>query len=235
MGVWPPFIVAGNMPKGQLDYYARRSVVGPAEVMWRSYFRHKPDKVITVLLFTDDRSYRTWANRLYGDKDLPHFGYYRHENRTLVMNIATGTGTLVHELTHALIDFDFPDVPLWFNEGLACLHEQCQVGKEQIVGLTNWRLSGLQRAIRTGKLRPLRQLVTQRDFYGPQQGLNYAQSRYFVMYMQHGGLLGKFYEHFRKNHTASAADAKAIEDVFGQSLENVEQDFLKWVMKLRYP
>ena len=37
------------------------------------------------------------------------------------MNIGTGGGTLVHELTHSLIAFDFPHVPDWFNEGLASL------------------------------------------------------------------------------------------------------------------
>jgi len=232
--VRPPFVVAGNMPPDRLQLMVRGSVVKPAQAMWAAYFTARPDKAITVLLFADDKSYRTWAERLYGDGRLPHFGYYKPTERTLVMNIATGTGTLVHELTHALIVYDFPDVPTWFNEGLASLHEQCQVARKDIIGLTNWRLRGLQETIKAGRLRPLRDLVTKRDFYGRRQGVNYAQARYFVMYMQRRGLLKKFYVHFRKHHTGPNADAKAVEHVFGKSVEQIEPEFTAWVKTLRF-
>ena len=82
------------------------------------------------------------------------YGYYKPQQRTLVMNISTGGGTLVHELTHALIDFDFPLVPDWFNEGLASLHEACHIlpDESRIEGLTNWRLPGLQQAVAERRL-----------------------------------------------------------------------------------
>ena len=150
------------------------------------------------------------------------------------MDINTGTGTLVHELTHALIVYDFPHVPTWFNEGLASLHEQCSVKATTIVGLTNWRLSGLQGQIKKGTLRPLAELVTKRDFYGPLQGVNYAQARYFVMYMQTKGLLKAFYKHFRANHRGERADIKAIEHVFGKKLPAIEREFIAWAKGLRF-
>ena len=230
----PPFVVAGDMSQRRLEACARQSVVNPAHSMWASYFNKKPDKVITVLLFTGDKSYRSWAKKLFNDDRLPHFGYYRPTDRTLVMNISTGTGTLVHELTHALIVYHFPDVPDWFNEGLASLHEQCTVGPKKITGLTNWRLPALQTAIKAGTLRPLRDLVTKRDFYGRQQGLNYAQARYFCMYMQKLGLLQKFYKHFRANHTGRDADVKAIEHIFGKKLPEIEKAYISWVKTLRF-
>ena len=232
--VHPPFVVIGNLPPDKLGRYARGSVVRPAKAMWASYFRRRPDKVITVLLFADQRTYRLWADKLYGDRAVPHFGYYKPDKRTLVMNIATGTGTLVHELTHALIVYDFPTVPAWFNEGLASLHEQCVVGERKITGLTNWRLPGLQDAIRAGKLRPLRELVTKRDFYGGMQGINYAQARYFVMYMQHRGVLGEFYARFRGRRDAKKADVEAVEHVFARKIDEVEADFIRWVKTLRF-
>ncbi len=148
------------------------------------------------------------------------------------MNIATGTGTLVHELTHVLIIYDFQAVPLWFNEGLASLHEQCRVLPDRLVGLVNWRLPALQKAVRAGRLCPLRELITRNDSYGRQRGLNYAQARYFMMYMQKRGLLRKFYTYFHDNHTGKDAAVKAIEHVFDTDLEKIESDYLKWVTTL---
>ena len=234
VAVHAPFVVAGNLPVDRLSRYTEQTVVRPAKAMWAGYFKNKPGKPITVLLFRNAATYKAWAKRLFGDEKVSYFGYYKPAERTMVMNINTGGGTLVHELTHALIAYDFPSVPTWFSEGLASLHEQCNVGDKQIVGLVNWRLPALQDAIGKGKLRPLRELVTKRDFYGALQGLNYAQGRYFVMYMQHRGLLRDFYRHFRDNHTQRDADIKAIEHVFGKGIEAVEKDYLAWVVKLRF-
>ncbi len=233
--VRPPFVVIGNLPAGRLGRIADGSVVRPAQAMWRSYFTRKPTDVITVYLFGDGASYRKGAKKLFNDTDLPHFGYYKPARRTMVMNINTGTGTLVHELTHALISYDFPRVPTWFNEGLGSLHEQCYVRPDRVVGAVNWRLPALQKAIADGKLRPLRELIGRDDFYGARRGLNYAQARYFVMYMQHKGSLGKFYKDLRRRHADGGTSSEAVEAVFGKSVEKVEADCIKWVNGLRFP
>ena len=231
----PPFVVIGNLPTAKLEQVADGSVVRPARAMWASYFQRRPTDAIIALLLKDDRSYRAWAKKLFGDIDVSHFGYYRPGERTLVMNISTGTGTLVHELTHALIVYDFPNVPDWFNEGLASLHEQCQIHEDRVVGLVNWRLLGLQRAVRAGSLRPLRELLTKDDFYRSRSGLNYAQARYFVMYMQQRGLLRKFYKAYRARQREADSAVKCVESVFGRKLHEVEQDLLEWVKPLRWP
>ena len=67
--------------------------------------------------------YRRLAKKWFDEDDVPHFGFCRRDG-TMLMNISTGGGTLVHELVHALIRPDFPNVPTWFNEGLASLYEQ---------------------------------------------------------------------------------------------------------------
>jgi hypothetical protein len=230
-----PFVVAGDVSESQLASYAQWSVVRPAEAMWTAYFDKKPAHPITIFLFAGGENYKQYARRDYPDGDEPYFGYYQPSDRRMVMNIQTGTGTLVHELTHALIVYDFPDVPTWFNEGLASLHEQCSVRQDTIIGLTNWRLPGLQAAIKDRTLRPLKDLVTNRDFYARRlQGNNYAQARYFVMYMQTRGLLRKFYQHFRAHHSGRDADVKAIEHVFGRPLAQIEPEFVAWVKTLKF-
>jgi hypothetical protein len=230
----PPFVVAGDMPAARLDSYAKWSVLRPAKAMWASYFREKPGDVITIFLFAGQKNYIAYAKRDYPRGGQPYFGYYMSSDRRMVMDINTGTGTLVHELTHALIVYDFSDVPSWFNEGLGSLHEQCNVQERGITGLTNWRLPCLQEAVRKKTLRPLSELVTQRDFYGRRQGTNYAQARYFCMYMQKKGLLKRFYEHFRANHRGAGADVRAVEHVFGAELPEIEKAYIQWVMTLRY-
>ncbi len=234
--VHPPFVTVGNMSREKVNAYASQSIKTPAEAMWNSYFKNKPAHPIIVYLFADADSYKTWAKKILDDDEVPYYGYYRSSNRTLVMNIGTGTGTLVHELTHALIAYDFPNVPTWLNEGLASLHEQCSVRKNGITGLVNWRLPALQNAIKNDKLRSLCDLVTKRDFYGRLRGLNYAQARYFVMYMQQRRVLKNFYRHFRDSYdTENANDVEAIEHIFGSDIREIEKKFLKWVASLKYP
>lgn len=231
----PPFVVAGNLDQLTLERYLQGTVVQPAQRLWQCYFRRKPDKVITVLLFDDDKSYRLWAKKLFNDTEVSHFGYYRDYDRTLVMNIGTGGGTLVHELTHALIVYDFPDVPTWFNEGLASLHEQCYYEKDRIVGLPNWRLPDLQEALRKGTLRPFAAMMADEDFYGERRGLNYAQARYLMLYLQEKGVLKDFYVYFREHHKGDNAGVEALEHVLGKKIDAIEDAWRKWIPTLRFP
>jgi len=229
-----PFVVAGNMPAAELRRYLDRSIVRPARAMWASYFRRRPDRVITVLLLADGDSYRAWAKRLFSDTKVSYFGYYRDADRTLVMNIGTGTGTLVHELTHALIRYDWPDAPTWFDEGLASLHEQCRVGAKAITGLPNWRLGSLQNAIRAGRLRPTAELISAGDFYGSRRGINYAHARYFCLYLQHRGLLKRFYRDYKAAAAKDTPVATVIETLCGEPIGDVDRRYRDWVMTLSW-
>jgi hypothetical protein len=232
--VTAPFVVAGNMPLAQMQKYISGCITAPAQAMWNCYFARKPDHVITVLLFADAKSYGNWADSLFGDKVMSPFGYYRPDKRTLVMNIGLGGGTLVHELTHALIVYDFPSVPLWFNEGLACLHEQSGISGERIVGRVNWRLPALEKAIADGKLRPLADMISKNDFYDEKtRGLNYAQSRYFFMYMQEKDLIQKLYKIMRDNHKETEGDVKLVEQAFGKKIGEIEADYLAWLKTVK--
>ena len=227
--------MAGDMDPSKLTGFAERAVFRPALAMWTSYFRKRPNRVITVLLFNGQKSYRKWAKSLFNDTDLPYFGYYRSTDRTLVMDIQTGGGTLVHELTHALIEYDFPNVPTWVNEGLGSLHEGCLVHEDRIEGVTNWRLPGLKKELAAGTLRPLVDLVTKRDFRGPRVGSNYAQARYFFMYMQKLGKVRKFYRLYRDTFDPKKPrDVKVIEKIFGKPIDTVDLEFRAWIQTLRY-
>ncbi len=71
-------------------------------------FPQTPTKPVTVLLFSGEASYDRYARKLFNEAGVSVYGYYKPDRRTLVMNIATGGGTLIHELTHAADRFRFP-------------------------------------------------------------------------------------------------------------------------------
>jgi hypothetical protein len=154
----------------------------------------------------------------------------------MLMNVGTGTGTLVHELTHALIAPDFPGVPDWFNEGLASLYEQCSLSGDTIRGHENWRLPALQKAIRSGTLRPLEQLITDDDFRNDARvGINYAEARYLMFYLQERGLLRRYYTNFRAHAKDDPTGLETLKRLIApQSLDEFERDWRKWVMTLRF-
>lgn len=232
-----PFVLAGDLTAAELSQWHDQTVAPAARAMAATYFRTAPSAPVTVLLFSGERSYRHWARELFGDEEVSHYGYYKPTVRTLVMNIGTGGGTLVHELTHALADFDFPDIPAWFNEGLASLHEQCRFRESAdgpwIEGLENWRLPALQTAIRKGELRSLRSLAADDDFRRRLVGMNYAQARYFCLYLQRQGKLTEFYRQVRAGQRDDPLGVRAVAAVFAdKKWDELDREFQAWVLTL---
>jgi hypothetical protein len=232
-----PFVVAGDLDAEDLQAYYGDTIAPAVRAMQCRYFRSRPHQPITVLVFRGEESYNRFARELFGDGQVSIYGYYKPSARTLLVNIATGNGTLLHELTHALMDFEIPDVPAWLNEGIASLHEQCRFRADQrgpwIEGLVNWRLGGLQSTVRKGRLRSLAALVEADDFRGPLVGTNYAQARYFCLYLQRKGLLEEFFRDFRAHRAGDPFGSAAIARVLGdREWTEVDRDFQAWVLEL---
>ena len=231
-----PFIVAGDGGEARVRRYLNNTILAATDAMQRKFFdRAKPQQPIVILLFESDEPYRRLAKKWFGDEDVSHFGYFRHDN-VMLMNVGTGTGTLVHELTHALIRPDFPNVPSWFNEGLGSLFEQCTLADGDIRGLVNWRLPDLQRAIKRNELRSVEGLLKDNDFYGQELvGINYAQARYLLMYLQETGKLQRYYKLFRQTRDEDPTGLKQLKQIIApRSLEDFESKWRKWVLLQRF-
>jgi len=232
-----PFVVAGNQSLDDFDAKFRYTIMDSYKCLRRDYFATEPDQIITVYLFKNDADYRRYAKELFGDKPDTPFGYYSNRHRALIMNIETGGGTLVHEMCHPLIERDFPNYPTWFNEGFASLHEQCQREGESLVGLPNWRLPALQKAIREGKALALKDLLAKTNaasFYNQDKGLNYATARYLCQYIQQRGTLKEFYAQLKATISTDPTGQKTLERVLGKSLGEIEPAWQKWVLSLRF-
>ncbi len=197
------FVVISNLDSSNTERLISKTILPAIQCFYNDYFEKKPDDLTTIFLFKNDATYRYWAKKLFGDDDLSRFGYYKPGSKVMLMNISTGTGTLVHELTHALVRYDFSDIPSWFNEGLGSLYEHCSLNDGIILGYVNWRLPALQDALREGSYTRLSELIKtdEDEFYGQRSEFNYSQARYFCMYMQEKNLLKKFYKLNRDDYT----------------------------------
>ncbi len=232
-----PFVVIGNGTEDQVRRCSEDTVQWAVEHLKKDYFDRDPKNIIDIWLFKDKSSYERYNEQLFGSKPTTPFGYYSSEHRALVMNIATGGGTLVHEIVHPFIESNFPGCPSWFNEGLASLYEQSSQRDGHIIGLTNWRLAGLKAAIQKDALPTFHELchTTPSEFYSG-SGVNYAQARYLCYYLQEQGKLLEFYKTFRANHTDDASGYQSLVEVLGKpEMSEFERTWKQFVLKLRFP
>lgn len=234
--VQPPFIVAGDEAPEQVQRRATKTIGWATALLKDAYFEHDPPDAPTVWLFRDDASYRRWAKQLFDDEPDTPYGYFTAEHNALVMNISTGGGTLVHELVHPFIDANFPSCPSWFDEGLASLYEQCGERDGKIVGFENWRLPGLQAHINAGTNPTFETLThTSRDaFYADETGVHYAQARYLAFYLQHEGLLRRYYHAFHEGSASDPSGYETLKSVLGTNdMKAFEQEWMRFVLSLK--
>lgn len=238
--IQPPFVVIGDDPPADIRRYAQRTVKWAVDHLKAAYFPKDPEEIIDVWLFKDKESYEKHCQSIFNTKPTTPYGFYSHRDRALVMNIATGGGTLVHEIVHAFVAPNFPDCPAWFNEGLGSLYEQCGEQDGAIHGYTNWRLAGLQEAIRKGRTVPFRELCSTgtREFYESDRGANYAQARYLCYYLQQQGLLQKYYKAFLANCREDPSGYETLKRTLGRDDEGMkafQREWESYVLKLRFP
>ncbi len=205
--------------------------------LYDDFLTQKPEKPIRVYLFRDKESYEAYCKTAYEKAPTTPFGFYMARERKMVMNISTGTGTLAHELVHPLLAEDFPDVPSWFNEGFASLYEESRNRNGKLVGVVNWRLPGLQKAIKAGRAIAFKDLTgtTTEQFYGDDRGVNYATARYLCLWLQEQGMLARFYKVFKAGAKDDPTGLAALEKTTGRKLEEIEKAWLPWVAGLKYP
>lgn len=225
------FLVAGDLTPKQFDYVVNGILACCQTALERSFFAQRPQLPVTIYIFKNQESYEKGLRRFFNMAPISPYGHYGHHNRYIVINYQTGPGTLVHELTHALMAPDFPEAPVWISEGMASLYEQCRVENDTLVGEQNWRLPELKKAAAAGQTVPLRRLFSSdtKNFRLMRESLNYAQCRYFCMYLQEKGVLAEVYRRFRDEYRRDTTGVQVIESVFGQPLEAIERNWLRWV------
>jgi len=233
-----PFVVIGDEKPHMVKSRAEKTVKWAVTRLKHMYFKKDPDDIIDIWLFKDKVSYKKHAWEIFRDKPDTPFGYSSSQHKALIMDISTGGGTLVHEIVHPFIDSNFPECPSWLNEGLGSLYEQSSGKGKMIVGLTNWRLAGLQKAIKAGNLTSFKKLTstTTHEFYNEDRGTNYAQARYLCYYMQQKGVLTKFYHAFTANVKKDPTGYETLKKTVGENdMKAFQKRWEAFVLELRFP
>ena len=107
-----------------------------------------------------------------------------------------------------------------------------------IVGRTNWRLAGLKKAIRKGKVPPFKDLAatSTHQFYHRDKGTHYAQARYLCYWLQEHGLLVKYYRAFVASHKKDPTGYETLKRILGtDDIAAFKERWEAWVMKLTFP
>ena len=229
-----PFVVVGDESASAVQEHAINTVKWAVDRLKQDYFKKDPNEILEIWLFKDNSSYRTNAKLMFDDNPTTPYGYYSRANKALIMNISTGGGTLVHEIVHPFMEANFPACPSWFNEGMGSLYEQCGELNGHIHGYPNWRLTGLQKAIREKRLISFESLTAMdaRTFYNDDRD-GYAQARYLCYYLQEKNLLQKFYREFVSKQSEDPSGYRTLKKVLGESnMEAFQSRWEKYVMTL---
>jgi hypothetical protein len=224
-----PFVVLGDEAPGTVQRRATNTVKWAVDKLKQDYFQRDPDEIIDIWLFREGASYTNHAHLLFHDTPSSPFGYYSQAHHALIMNISTGGGTLVHEIVHPFMRANFPECPAWFNEGLASLYEASAEKNGHIQGRINWRLKGLEKAIKEGRTISFQKLtsMTEGEFYGGDKySQHYAQARYLCFYLQEKGLLVKFYHQFVAAAKEDPTGYATLQQVLGE--KDMEAFRKKW-------
>jgi len=232
-----PFVVIGDGTAAELERSAG-TVRWAADHLEQDFFAKRRSRILDVYLFSEARAYEDGVRELTGEYPTTIYGFYSSSKGALFMNIATGGGTLVHEIVHPYVEADFPGAPAWLNEGLGSLFEQSAERADHIVGRTNWRLAGLQRAIKAGSVPTFQALTALGDgpFYADDTGVHYAQARYLMYYLQERGLLRELYRRFRAARANDPTGYQTLTAVLGETdMAAFQATWEAYVAQLRYP
>lgn len=216
-----------------------------------AYGMAPPDRYITIYLLPDIASVQRAAKDVHGlDVSPSTLGYtYQDDLSTVAMIRGAQGGTLLHEVFHLVVRANFGDVPQWLDEGVASLYEVSNRNGATFRGLPNWRGEVL-RAFRHESPR-LDQLVSSpwfsfdradaagdarwdQEYSAEAVAAHLATARYFVLYLQDQGLLGKVYTAFQGRDPGAdkdpgVASIRLVEAATGRSIATLQRDYDAWL------
>ena len=242
-----------------------RNVTALMETLHRSFFTYwgnarvdvsPPEYPLVALVFRDRSSYLEYASEDVGPQSENLIGYYHLDTNRMVTydvpNFERNVATIIHEATHQLayncgLQNRLGDNPMWVSEGLAMYFEapdRRQPGRWRSIGRVNavnlarfWKYFPKRPA---GSLQSLilddgrfQSADTAMDAYGEAWALTYflirTRQREYLQYLEDlaaGETL----------RTATAAERKqAFEAAMGESVEEVDRQFIAYMRKVRMP
>lgn len=232
-----PFVVIHNLD-APIAERALRTIRWAARLLEQDFFPKPPDGIYETWLFKDAETYISTVTHLTGKAPTTPYGFCLTAKKTIYLNFATGGGTLIHEITHAYMHGNFPECPAWYNEGLASLFEAVEEKDGHLRGRPNWRLPGLQQALKTKKAPEFATVMamTPGRFYGEDSSLNYGVARYLCYHLQERGLLIPFHRAFLANQADDRTGIASLQQVLKtDSLAPLRAEWEAAMMTLALP
>ncbi len=227
------FIVFSNLSPEITYNVIDKDIRLTIDAIVNNYINVKPDKVTPVFLFEDYDSYKKFSTNTFNmdEQDLSPYGFYKISKNVIVIRYVSWKGSPSHEVTHAMLQNDFPDIPSWFNEGLASLHEKSTYKNGVLEGDFSWRILSIRRAFNENTYTDLETLMNTNDdeLYSKKSSFYYAQARYLLMYLQQKGLLKDYYINFRDTYKKDNTGITQLEKITGKKLDEIDKELLDYL------
>lgn len=193
-----------------------------------------------VVALPDKQKFLTWSISTFGPAARKNFsqigGAYDHDAKRLIaMDLGS---TLRHEFFHVLQWRDMSRrgvvCPIWVQEGLASLVEDCDTRGGRMVPVPSWRTNIAKRLEKAGKLPPIAELteLTHERFATNRPLRQYALARTFFLYLLDRGVLVDWYERLMQNHNDDPSGMAALQDLLHQTPDELHAAYRKWVRDL---
>ena len=198
----------------------KQRLVAHAEALQRDLFKFGPKDYLSVIVP------KKWANPKVTGHFWPDW-----------VDAATVGNNLLHEFTHALHYADQVGrdqyQPVWLMEGFASMYENSEVVNGHVVPKINHRVIELQEEVKKKNYMPFAKMMQleRRAFTSHQ----YAQANYMCMYLQATGQLPKWYALYNEGFATDSSGIAATEKIYGKKIDEVEKDWVAWLLKLEPP
>jgi len=231
------FVVFSNLEDKVTYQLIDSDIRNTVDVMMNNYIETRPDEVTAVFLFKDMASYKDFSIKEFGieERDLSPYGFYKISRNVILVRYVNWKGSTSHETTHAMLQNDFPNIPSWFNEGFAAMHEKAIFNNGRFIGNFNWRILALRRAFNEEKYTSMRHLMSTNDdeLYGARSSFYYAQACFAFMLLQEKGIFENYYKYFRDNFSRDHTGIKQLEKLTGTSIEKFDAELVEYIKSFK--
>lgn len=203
------------------------------DAMERTYVSKTPMNLTPMFLFKEFDTYKNFVLKNFDieESDLSQYGFYKVSRNVIVIRYVSWKGSVPHEVTHKFTRIDFPEMPSWFDEGLASLNEKSTFKGGELIADFSLRIIPLRRALKEDTYTGLRKLMETNDteLYGKRSSFYYAQSRYLLMLLQKNGLLTGYYKLFRDTFAQDETGITQLEKATGKTLGTLDAELIEFI------
>src|SRR4030095_3904575 len=227
------FVIFSELDINQTRSLISNDIRNTINAMKNFYVDKVPENITPIIIFSDFERYKQFSLSNYDieENDLSPYGFFKISKNVIVIKYVSWKGSTPHEITHRFLRTDFPEIPSWFDEGFAALHEKASYKNGNLIGEFNWRIISLRNALKNNTYTGLRKLVKSNDdeFYGNRAPFYYAQARYLLKYLQEKDLLREYYKSYRDTYEKDKTGITQLEKILDKPLSQIDEEYLEYV------